>query len=127
MIRFLVFCAPGAFSPLLGLGAGYGLSADRPCNWELGDPRELKADGYVPDANAGSRTAASGRCLAAAEKPRPFIPSMGRTRFDGVYSLGSGQGAKTIRQSGWNLLSWNTPNVRVPPPRSRSDSRNGAK
>ena len=94
MIRFLVFCAPGAFSPLLGLGAGYGLSADRPCNWELGDPRELKADGYVPDANAGSRTAASGRCLAAAEKPRPFIPSMGRTRLTGSTVSGLGRGPR---------------------------------
>ena len=52
VIWFLVF-APSAFSPPLGLGAGHGLSADRPCNWELGDPRELKADGYVAGRKRG--------------------------------------------------------------------------
>ena len=54
------FFAPGAFSPLLGLGAGYGRSADRPCNWELGDPRELKADGYVARRKHGVQNSSLG-------------------------------------------------------------------
>ena len=48
----LVF-APCAFSPLLGLSAGYGRLADRPYNWELGDPREPKADGFAARRNRG--------------------------------------------------------------------------